>query len=135
MDQNFLKKEFEHLVLISLHDESRPPDVFSSPTLVNQETPLILEEESDIPFVPFPPPFSVLMQVPPCNDHKVMKFAHQITNPSSHPPSAFHDSNPIEETLEWLIFPMVKTNFSIPQDGINTHNSTLEYDSNLYHPL
>lgn len=60
-DRDFLKQNFEHLVHISLHGEFRPPDVSSSPTLVNQETPLILDEELDIPFVSFPPHFSLLV--------------------------------------------------------------------------
>ena len=31
--------------------------------------------------------------------------------------------------------PMVRTNFSIPQDGINTHNSILEHDLDLCYSL
>jgi len=40
--------------------------------------PLISSEEFDIPFVPFPLPFLVLMMVPPCDDNKVAKISHQI---------------------------------------------------------
>lgn len=63
MDHYFLKQKFKHLVHISLYSESNTLDVSSSPTPVNHDTPLILEEESTIPFVPCPPPFLVLMWV------------------------------------------------------------------------
>lgn len=101
MYRYFLKQNFKHLFHISLHGESKQPYVSSSSTLVNQETPIILDEEPIIPFVPCPPPFAVPMWVPPCNDYKVGKSTHQIPNPFSHPPSDFHDSN-LEEISELL---------------------------------
>ena len=61
MNWDFFKQKFEHLVHISLHGEPKPLDVSAFPTLVSHETPLILEEEPSIPFVPFPAPFSVMM--------------------------------------------------------------------------
>lgn len=45
MDQYFLKQNFKNLVHISMYCKSKPLDVFSSLTHVNQETSLILEEE------------------------------------------------------------------------------------------
>jgi len=37
--------------------------------------------------------------------------------------------------MEWIAKPMVKTNFSIPQYGINTHKSSIEYSLDLCYPL
>ena len=68
---DLFKKKFKHLVHIFLHDESEPHDVSTSPNFVNHEAPLILEEELANPFVPCPPPFSVLMWVTPFDDNKV----------------------------------------------------------------
>ena len=91
MDWDLLKKMFEHLVHISLHGEPKTPNFFSSPNLVSHEKPLSLGEELVIPFVPYPPPFSIPMKVPSCGDNKVGKYENHMPNPSSHPPSAFHD--------------------------------------------
>lgn len=49
--------QFECLVHMSLHKEYEPHDVFASPSRVNHEASLILEEEPIVPFIPFPPPF------------------------------------------------------------------------------
>lgn len=57
---DLFKNNFECFINISLHGESKPLDVYYSPTRENHETPLILEEEPVIPFVPYPPPFLVL---------------------------------------------------------------------------
>lgn len=73
IDWDFFKKKFECLVHISLHGEPEPPNVLASPTFVNHETPLILEEEPTNPCVPCLPPFSILVCVPPCDDVKVGK--------------------------------------------------------------
>ena len=94
---DFLKQNFECLVHISLHGESKPPDVSSSLTLVNRETPLISQEELAIPFVLRLPPFSVPMRVPSGNDVKVGKSTHQIPNPYSHPPYAFMIQIPLRK--------------------------------------
>ena len=119
----------------SLHGESKPPDVSPSPNLISHETHLILEKEHVISFVPYPPSFSAPMQVPPCDDHKVGKSANQIPNLSSHPSFTFHDSDPMEEILEWFMNPMVKNNLSIPQDDIITHNLNIESDLDTCHHL
>jgi len=66
MNADFLKQDFEHLALISLHSEPEPPGFPTSKTLVNHETPLILEEFTS-PFVLFPPHFLVLMRVSSCD--------------------------------------------------------------------
>jgi len=85
------------LVHVSLHSEHERPNVSTSPTLVNHETPLISEVEFTTPFVLCPPPFQDHMRVPPCDDNKVGKSAIQIPNPSSHSSSTFHDLDPMEE--------------------------------------
>lgn len=113
MNQDFLKQEFEHLVLISLQGELKPPDFSTPSTLVNHETPLILEEESTTPFSPCPPPFLVSMWVPPCDNKKVKKSTNQTPNPPSHY-SSIHDSYSMKIIIEWLMKPMVNTNSSIP---------------------
>jgi len=41
MDWDFFKQKFENLIHISFHGESKPPDLYASPTLVNHETPLV----------------------------------------------------------------------------------------------
>lgn len=123
------------MVHISSHGEPKPPDVSTFPTPVNHETPLILEEESTTPFFPCPCPFSVPIQVPPCDDNKIWKYANQIPNPYSYPPSIFHDSYPMEEIMEWFMRPMVNNNSSIPQDDITTHNLCLESNLGNCHPL
>ena len=115
-----------------MHDELELPDIF---TLVNHATPLISEEEFATPFVPCPTPFPVPMRVPSCNDNKFGKFALQIPNPSSQPSPTLHDSDPMEETLEWFIEVKEKANPFISQDGIDTHKSSLKYDLNSWHPL
>lgn len=48
---DFFNQKFELSVHISFHSEYEYLDVSSSPTLVNHETPLILEEKPTIPFV------------------------------------------------------------------------------------
>jgi len=48
MNEDFLKQELEHLVLIYLHGELEPPYFSTSSTLVNHETPLISKEEFTI---------------------------------------------------------------------------------------
>lgn len=99
-----------------MYGESEPPDVFTSPTVVNHETPRISREEATTPFVPCPH-FPVLMRVPPRNDNEVGKFAHQIPTPTSHSPPAFHNLKPIKEIPKWLMKPMVKTNFESDLDS------------------
>jgi len=97
---------------------------------VNHETPLILEEEPIIPFVPCPP-FPVVMWVPPCCDCKVGKSKNQISNSYSHSFSTFHDSDSMEEILDWLRKPTVKTNSSVLKDDVTVHNFSLESDFNF----
>jgi len=125
MNQYFLKQEFECLVLISLHSEPKPPDFPTSPPLVSHGTPLISEEEPIIPFVPCPPPFPVPIRVPPCGDYEVGKSANLILNPPSHSSSIYHDSNSMEEILEWLMKTTGKNNFPILQHDVIIHNSSL----------
>jgi len=81
----------------------------------------ISKKKPTTPFVLCPPPFLDLMRMPPCNDNEVGKYAHKIPNRASHSPSAFHDSNPMEEILEWIIKPIVETNS--------------KYDLDSFHPL
>lgn len=80
MDLDFFKQKFEWLVHISFHDESETLDISSSPTFVNNQKPLILEEESTIHFVPCHPPFSILMWVPPCGDVEVGEYENKIVD-------------------------------------------------------
>lgn len=118
---------------IFFHGESKPHDVSTSPTLVNLETLLISEEESTIPFSPYPIPFPIPVGVPLCI----------IVDPSLQHASTSHDLYPMEETLEWFMEPRVKTNPSIPQDDTSTLNLNLEFGStesitssrDIFHPL
>jgi len=124
------------LVQISLNQfESKSPNVFTSPNLVNHETPLTSKQETINPFVPCPPSFLVLMWVPPCDDYKVGKSTNQIPHPPSLSSSDFHDSDSMEEILGWLMNPMVNTNSSIMQDDVTIHNSSLESDLDLCYLL
>jgi len=41
----------------------------------------------------------------------------------------------MKQISEWLMKPMVKINVSIPQGGISTHKSSIEYDLALCYPL
>lgn len=138
-----MKQKFEHLVHISFHGESEPPDVSPPPTLVNHEKPLILEEEPIIPFDPYPPPFPVLIGVPLCINDEFQKSTNHITNPSLQPSSTYHDSYPVEETLEWFMEPRVKSNPLIPQYDIRDLNLNIEsgsteivtFSRGICHPL
>lgn len=135
VDWDFFKQKFQFLVHVSLHDELEPPNVSTSPTLANRETPLISKEEFTTPFVLYPPPFPVPMRVSPCDNNKVGKSLNQVPNPYSHSSSTFHDSDPMEKIPEWLMKPMVKTNSSILQDDITIHNYSLESDLDFCYPL
>jgi len=126
---NLYKKKFQHLVHISLNQfESKHPNFFTFPTLVNHETPLISKEEPINPFVAFPPPFSVSMWVPPYDDYKVWKSKNQIPHESSLSSSAFHDWDSMEEIPKWLMKSMVNTNSSILKDDAIVRNSSLKSD-------
>jgi len=81
---DFLKQEFEHLVLVSSYGEPEPPDFSASPTLADHEAPHIVEGEPNTPFVPCPPPFLVLMWVPRCDDCKAEEPTQHVPIPSSH---------------------------------------------------
>lgn len=76
-----------------------------------------------------------MMMVPPCDDNKVGKSGNQIPNPYSHSYIAFHDSDSREEIAGWIMKPMVKTNFPIPQDDVIIHNSSLKSDLDFCYPL
>jgi len=91
-------------------------------------------EEPIIPFSPIPP-FIVLIWVPPCNDVEVGKSIDQISIPSSQPSSISHDLDPSEDNLEWFMNHIVKNNPSIQPDGINTHNTSLEFYFDYCLPL
>lgn len=103
MNWEFLKQEFEHLVVTASCGEPEPPNFFTSPTLVYHETPLISKEEFTVHFFLFPPPFPVLIGVPLCDGNKVKKYANQTPNPSSHSSPTFHDSDSLEKIPEWLM--------------------------------
>lgn len=70
------------------------------------------------------------MWVPPCSDRKTGKYVNQISNPS-------YRSSPtlVEEILEWLMKPTMKTHSSILQEDVTLHNSNLKADLDFYYPL
>jgi len=129
IDWDFFKQKFEHLVHISFHGESKPPNVSSSPTLVNRETPLISEEGPNIYFVPCPPLFQVPIGVLLFINVEVGKSINQIVDSSLQPSLTSHYSDLVEENLEIFMEPRVKTNPSIPQDDTSILNLNLEYGS------
>jgi len=134
LNWGFLKQDFDHLVLVSSYGEPEPPNFSTPPTLVNHETPQILEEFTS-PFILCPPPFLVLMRVPPCSGCKTGKFTNQISNPSSHSSSTLHDSDSMEEISECLMKPIVKTRSSISQDDVTVHNSSLKANADFCYPI
>lgn len=73
--------------------------------------------------------------MPICIENQVGKYSNQNFDPYLQPSSISHDIDPMKEALEWFMKPMVKPNLSIPQDGIDTHKSRLEYDLDACHPL
>jgi len=62
-------------------------------------------------------------------DYKAEKYVQHVPNPSSH-----MTLTSMKEVLEWLRKPIEKTHSSIPQEVINVHNSSLEFDLYLCHP-
>lgn len=70
-----------------------------------------------------------VQRVPPCSGHKDEKSVQHVPNP-------FSQSSPIamEEILEWIRKPMVKTHSSILQKDITVHNPSLKADLPLCHP-
>ena len=108
--------------------ESKHLDDSSLLTYVDHETPQICEEEPTIPFVPFPPSFSVPIWVPPCDDVEVGKYESKIVDPSFPPSSTSHDFDPIEENLEWFNNYMeleVKVDPLVFKYHVNMHNPNL----------
>lgn len=75
------------------------------------------------------------MWVPPCVYCEVEKYTNQITNPSPHSSSTFHDSDLMEEIPNFLMKLIMKTNSFIQQDGITIHNFSLESNLDFCHPL
>jgi len=73
--------------------------------------------------------------VPPYDNVEVGKYTNKIPNPSSQPSSFSHDPNPIDNNLDWFMKPMMNINLSIPPNGINIHNFSLESDFYSYPPL
>lgn len=123
------------MVRISLHGGSKPSNVYTLQTLVNHKTPLILEEEPIVPFVPYPHPFLAPIWVPCCDNGRFRKFANQILTPSYQPSSTSHHLDLIEDNLEWFMEHKVKANHFFSQDDINVHNFSIESDLDTYHIL
>lgn len=96
IDSDFINEKFHILVLLSVKSfVSEILDDSTLPPYVDHETPQICEEPN---IVPFPSPFLVLIWVPAGDDVKVDKSENQIVDPP-----ISHDSDPIDENLEWFI--------------------------------
>ena len=127
---------FQSILFSSVNNGEPKHAYFStSPTLMNHETPLISEEEFIAPFVLHHPPMPIPMRVPLSNSNKFGKYENHIPHPCSDSSSIFHDSDSIQEIPEWLMKAMVKTNFSILQDGVIINISSLKYDLDSCNPL
>lgn len=78
-DYNFISNKFQSLVLLSVkHLGSEPLDDSTLPTYIDHETPQICEEEPTVSFFPCPPPFSVPIWVPPCDDVEFGKIFNSL---------------------------------------------------------
>lgn len=119
------------MILLSLkYFESKPSDDDSLPTYAYHETPQVFEEPT-IPLRPCPPPFPVPIWVPPGDDIKVRKSQNRIIDLSIQPPPNSHDSNPIEDNLEWFrnyMEPKVKVDPLLFNNHINVHVPNIEVD-------